>query len=123
MVKGERLVDNQLAVDQSKEKTTGRTIEPAQMIKAGCANRVFPCIPGKPGKFIGRRPVIYTSGSLRKATDLVHDTGRIKKGMRVFTVYGNLPVQAGNNCPAGAAQNSFLYFAVRLITRVAVCLI
>ncbi len=59
--KGKRLFDNQLVVDQSKERSAGRFKEPAQMIMAGCAEAVFPDISGKPGKLIGWLAVINTA--------------------------------------------------------------
>lgn len=102
-----RFVNNKLAPDQAEKKTSGRVVEPAQVSKAGCAERVFPRVPLEPGELNGRPAVIYAAGRLGKTSEFVNDPGWIKKGVGVAVVHGNRPVKTGDNCPARAAQHRF----------------
>lgn len=90
------------------------------MIQAGGAEAVLPGVPGKPGKLIGRPAVIDATRRLRKTADFIDDPGRIKKGVQVVAVDGDLPVHAGDNRPAGTAPHGFFCLAGRLVGRSAV---
>lgn len=92
-----------------------RGIKPANMSKAGTANRDSPAIPWKPAEFFRCCTQVPTSGGLPKAANLKYNAIWIKKSMLVCSLNFNALCWAGNNGVTLGTQDMLFFLALFLV--------